>query len=1145
MPGLENSTLLNAIIQHAKELCNTYHCGLTRELILAAAYFEMKKQAGTEKEDADREEFSKTEELLSASDYSADELVARCKEKEAPSGEGMLILVLAGEAVRTAEKDNRRAVTADVYVKALLASLDKDRGSQRKQPEEQRQDSVPGWLKAMRGGGEETVQAEQRPEPAREQPAESSQPAAPETGAMTMVELMKNARELYNELNKTVLGQQLAISTFAMDYFIAGMKARVERDRVRPSATFLFAGPPGVGKTFLSETAAKTLGLPFLRLDMTEYSGPDGVHRLAGTPKSYQGAREGDLTGFVSKNPRCIVLFDEIEKANEATITLFLQVLDAGRLQDAFMTQEISFRDTTLIFTTNAGHNLYETETGGRLSTLSRDVILEALRTDINPHTHQPFFPAAICSRLATGSVLMFDYLGAHILRGITESQLHKYTESIRDDMGIEVEIDPNVPTALLLEAGGNADGRIIRASAEKFFLGELYELYRLLGSQQVLHTGEIVQKVRFSVDLEHADPEILDLYRPSERIHVLVCSGREIVLPDAPDVPIIHNVRTAEEAKEILKKQEIQMIICDVLGDLPEGETAYLNPEDVDTPARAFLHYALDHYPKMPVMLLETADRACSEEEKESYLKRGVQGFIKLDEGDQAEAFRQYANIIFQQNSLNKLARANKLVHFETAQRMSDGGKTAEIILFDMRMETAVRAEDRDSVVSLQSLPDDRLEDVIGAEDAKAELRFYIDYMKKPRKLMARGVTPPKGLILYGPPGTGKTMLARAFAAECGATFIPTEGNKFFNKWVGEGPAMVHRLFGIARKNAPSVLFVDEFDVIARTRSGDGTTSSQITEEIMTAFFSEMDGFSKNPDAPVLVLAATNYNVEPGSPMSLDEAIVRRFDRSIRVDLPSLEERVRYLTKKTSEKPVFRVDEEGIRNLASRSAGMSLAKLEQVLNMAIRSLVRKDAEAVTNEMLDEAFEEFTSGEKREWAPETVLRTARHEAGHALVAYLYGDKPSYVTIVSRGTYGGYVQTGDNEKRFDYNKRELLALIRTSLAGRAAELVFYGDEDGLSTGASSDLRKATQIAEHMLGTYGMDAEFGLATLHEVAGDTADKLRDLVNRILQEELEKAMTAIRENNAAYQAVVDALVQKNSLKGEELDRIIKSVVQ
>ena len=402
MPNIKNSAVLQAIMDRAKRLKEGLKCGMSRELILAAAMEEVQERVNRGTDQDGQEELRRCEALLQSSKMNAGELIERGQAKQDTVQETLLISVLQSKAAQEAAKSADGFLTADLYLKMLLESISGvGTSSQKKEASAE----IPAWLRRAKQGNDAPTSKQEM-----ESGTEEKDKTVQEKGAFSVPKLMKSARELYSALKKRVLGQELAISTFAMDYFIAGMKARTESDRVRPMATFLFAGPPGVGKTLLSETAAKLLGLPFQRFDMSGYSGPDSVHRLAGTPKSYQGQKEGELTSFVKKSPRCIILFDEIEKAHEDAVLLFLQILDAGRLKDANSEQVVSFRDAILIFTTNAGRNLYES-TSDKLSSLSRDVIMDAIRSDVDPSTGNAYFPAAICSRLATGSVLMFDYL--------------------------------------------------------------------------------------------------------------------------------------------------------------------------------------------------------------------------------------------------------------------------------------------------------------------------------------------------------------------------------------------------------------------------------------------------------------------------------------------------------------------------------------------------------------------------------------------------------------------------------------------------------------------------------------------------------------------------------------------------------------
>ena len=405
----------------------------------------------------------------------------------------------------------------------------------------------------------------------------------------------------------------------------------------------------------------------------------------------------------------------------------------------------------------------------------------------------------------------------------------------------------------------------------------------------------------------------------------------------------------------------------------------------------------------------------------------------------------------------------------------------------------------------------------------------------------MGSGVKAPKGVLLYGPPGTGKTMLAKAMACESGVTFIAAEGNQFLKSHVGEGPEEVHKLFKTARKYAPSILFVDEIDTIAKERRGDEHAASN-GEDVLNAFLAEMDGFSSDPTRPVFVLAATNFDVEPGSKKSLDPALMRRFDRRVYIDLPTKEDRIKFLRMKMADNPALELSDALLDNIAMRSTGMSLAQLDSVTELALRSAIRSGSTKVTDAIYMEAFETFNSGEAKKWDASELERVARHESGHALICSLAGEKPSYLTIVARGNHGGYMQHENKENKHISTKEDLLARIRTSLGGRAAEIVCYGEKDGLSTGAAGDLESATVVARHILASYGMDEDFGLAVVRGAvdSGAVSMELRNSINRILTEQMAEAVRIIAENRDKLDALVDALMVKNQLNSNEIAEII-----
>ncbi len=975
----------------------------------------------------------------------------------------------------------------------------------------------------------------------------------PETLAATakteIAALVSDAKRIRTELQNAVYGQENAVNVFVTGYFQASLLSMIDKSRRRPRATFLFAGPPGVGKTFLAEKAAEALKLPFMRFDMSEYADKEANIEFCGADKVYKNAKAGNVTGFVAENPKCVLLFDEIEKAHLCVIHLFLQLLDAGRLRDNYTDTEVSFRDTIIILTTNAGKTLYEESESGDFSSVSRKVIIKALQQDINPSTGAPFFPGAICSRFASGNVVMFNHIGAHNLRDIAKKEIERHCRNLKEETGIAIEIDERVYTALLFSEGSTADARTIRGRAEAFFNDELYELLRLLASDRLDAGVEQIEKIHIRVDLSHAAADITGLFASEEKTKVLLFAAPETVQTCKDTVPGMDMIgaQRVDEAISAIQTQKPNLVLLDMRYGAAETASETLNLEDVESSAREFFKFLKEQGRGFPVYLLETDTCSYHEEERISFMRQGVRGILRLSPGEMtfADQLDAIVSKMYQQKSMVKLAKENKLISFETAQSVSSDRKIAEIKLFDFALCVAVESEDAKNVLSALSKPNVHFADVIGAGDAKEELAYFVEYLKNPQKYIGTGVKAPKGVILYGPPGTGKTMLAKAMACEADVTFIAAEGNQFLKKYVGEGAEQVHALFKTARKYAPSILFIDEIDAIAKERKG-GSNAGANGEETLTAFLTEMDGFVNDPSKPVFVLAATNFDVEPGGEKSLDPALMRRFDRRVYIDLPEKADRIKFLRMKIAKNPALHISDGQIDNLAMRSTGMSLAELDSVVELALRSAIRGGSVTVDDAILEEAFETFNGGEAKKWDISQLERTARHEAGHAFLCWQSGETPSYLTIVARGNHGGYMQHAEQEGKAIYTRDELLARIRTSLGGRAAEIVYYGERDGISTGASGDLASATNLAQQLVCVYGMDEEFGLAVVPGAVaanGMMSIEVRATLNRILKEQMQEAVRVISENRKQIDALVDALMSKNHLNGPEIEQVLRSV--
>ena len=974
----------------------------------------------------------------------------------------------------------------------------------------------------------------------------SSAPAeeAPKTSADVkgdMAALVEDIRRIRRELQDAVYGQDNAINVFTTGYFQASMLSMIDPSRRRPRATFLFAGPPGVGKTFLAEKSAQVLGLPFRRFDMSEYADKEANLEFCGSDKVYKNAKSGNVTSFVAQHPKCVLLFDEIEKAHLSVIYLFLQMLDAGRLRDNYTDEEVSFSDAIIILTTNAGRQLYEEWGSGDLSAVSRKVVVKALQKDINPVTGAPFFPGALCSRFASGNVVMFNHMGANELRNIAKKEIGRHAANLEARTGIRVLTEEPVFTALLLSEGSAVDARTIRGRAETFFNDELYELLRMIGSEKTATGIDAIENIRVTLDLTNTPEEIRSLFVAAEKPRVLVFAGDEVIRRCGRELTAVRVVgaRTMADALDAMKDGPIDLALLDMRCDLPEDAGVNLNIEDACSPVRDFYRFLREQGKGLPVYLLEAGGPALDEEERISFLRQGVRGILSMEAGDLPARVGAIGEGLHQQQSLTRLAKENKLVSFETAQSVSADGRDAQIRLFDLKMAVAVDSEDAKNILSAVSKPNVRFDDVIGAEEAKEELAYFVEYLKNPRKYVGTGVKAPRGVLLYGPPGTGKTMLAKAMACEAGVTFIAAEGNQFLKKYVGEGSERVHELFKTARKYAPAILFVDEIDAIAKERRGSSTVGGG-DEQTLTAFLTEMDGFTNDPTRPVFVLAATNFEVEPGRARSLDPALMRRFDRRVYIDLPNRADRTRFLKMKIRNNPALDISDTQVDHISLRATGMSLAELDSAVELALRSAIREGSTKVTDAIFEEAFENFNSGEVKKWDAAQLERVARHEAGHALLCWLGGETPSYLTIVARGDHGGYMQHAEQEGKAIFTRDELLARIRTSLGGRAAEMTYYGADSGISTGAGGDLATATNLARQLVCSYGMDEQFGLAVVGGAGEAMSTEVRSAVNRILSGQMEEALRLIGENKDKIDALVAELMSKNHLNGPQIEAAI-----
>jgi len=438
---------------------------------------------------------------------------------------------------------------------------------------------------------------------------------------------------------------------------------------------------------------------------------------------------------------------------------------------------------------------------------------------------------------------------------------------------------------------------------------------------------------------------------------------------------------------------------------------------------------------------------------------------------------------------------------------------------------------------------------DVAGMDNAKRELQEVVEFLRNPEKFHRLGAQVPKGVLLVGPPGTGKTLMARAVAGEAGVPFFSINGSEFIQMFVGVGASRVRDLFRSAKESAPCLVFIDEIDAVGRMRGTGVGGGSDEREQTLNQILSEMDGFL--PNEAVIVLAATNR------PDVLDAALLRpgRFDRHVTMDRPTWQGRVDILRVHVRNKPL--ADGIDLEKIAKKAFSMSGADLRNLANEAAILAARDGKERLDNTDFDRAAERILLGARREhpFGPEERRRTAYHEAGHALAAWLEpkADPLWKISILPRVRTGGVTMYEVDEERVDASRSELMAQLVAALGGRAADRLIYGET---MTGASGDLRQATRMARQMVTQFGMSERLGpvayragedhvflgkeLHDARDFSDGTARLIDEEVQRILREAEERAYRLLADHREQLELLTMALLEREELDRDDVERLL-----
>ncbi len=441
---------------------------------------------------------------------------------------------------------------------------------------------------------------------------------------------------------------------------------------------------------------------------------------------------------------------------------------------------------------------------------------------------------------------------------------------------------------------------------------------------------------------------------------------------------------------------------------------------------------------------------------------------------------------------------------------------------------------------------------DVAGADEEKEEMTEIVDFLKDPKKFNELGARIPKGVLLVGPPGTGKTLLARAVAGEAGVPFFSISGSDFVEMFVGVGASRVRDLFGEAKKNAPSIVFIDEIDAVGRQRGAGLGGGHDEREQTLNQLLVEMDGFGANEG--VIVMAATNR------PDILDKALLRpgRFDRQITVNYPDMKGREEILKVHSRGKPLG--PDVSLATIAKSTSGFTGADLENLLNEAALLAVRHGKKAITQEEIEEATIKVVMGTEKKShkvREKDKMVTSYHEAGHAIVSYFLPtqDPVHQISIIPRGMAAGYTMYLPTDEKGHTSRNQILEQICSLLGGRAAEQL---TQDDVCTGASNDIQRATELARKMVTRFGMSDKLGLVVYGDDNNEvflgrdfsstpnysekTAATIDDEIEAVVMKQYEKAIELLKGAMPKLHEVAKILFEKEKISGEEFRAIMEA---
>lgn len=899
------------------------------------------------------------------------------------------------------------------------------------------------------------------------------------------------AKQVKQQLHEKVIGQPLAIE--GISSHLCALLLSQHHNKHLGVSTFL--GASGTGKTYLAgcigDIFTDTLSLEYQVkvLHMEQYSDAKDVLKLFGTGSQYIDSALGDLTLSVTKNPRAIILFDEIEKAHPEVVQSLLTLIDKGYALDQTTKRKIDFSLCYFIFTSNIGSS----EFSAAKANLDFDPV--ELLTRRNTDKDRVLSPE-MANRLAAGNITVFKPFKAKDLVKIAHREVVNSSQHCKIKWPVAA-----LPEIILASLGGGATPRSIATQLSKLEGRIINELIDKLTDNQMT----CLNRIHFS-STPLLEQEMTSISVVSSQTYLPTCVVSNIKVFSGTDLSSIKAAFASKTDTILIDESSLT----------------------VETPSVIQL---MKMYPEKVIYTCSFE----SQPSKFTSLSQTIQSHYGMNESARTETFNQVISQVQSQSRLIK-ATENALtrnigVTFDFGYHLVNEGIEVGFCGFSQKQRVSTK-DAKLPFLSFAGKPTGSLNDVVGLESVKKRLSLIARSMEDKHSLLAERFSVPKGYLLTGAPGTGKTHLARSLAANCDMFFFAVNAADLL---LGNPVDNINRLFDVARRYAPSIIFLDEIDSIAKSRQLTGAQHAVVVNALLTA----MDGFHQD-DSKIFILAATNNADE------LDSALKRagRFDRTIYFNLPCKEARAvcvqQWFDKQHLDLAPCLKEE-----LVTMLEGATIGRIREIFNHSVLCSVEENITWHSQSLIEEirAAKLGSVSLTLKQSEAQIANTAYHEAGH-LVAHklLLPDVPvDFASIQPRGAALGMVVPGQSENEPVLSKHRIKAYLQVLLAGIAAEQMIGLKGDAQTIGGTDDRKKATHLAKRAIVDWGMSEQFGLAIPSEL------NISDIqVNTEINDWLTSAFNDVRDllsnNKLLLDKVNDALIENEQLDKSDIERLFST---